>query len=733
MSTESANAGTGSGSWWITALFALTSLVGASLLFVVQPMIARLVLPHFGGSATVWSTSSLFFQLLLLVGYIYVHVSSRLLGPRFQPLLHLVLLLLPLAVLPVALPAVGANASESPVLWLLRTLTLTIGLPFAVICTTGPLLQLWYSWTSGRRADDPYFLFATGNLGSFGGLLAYPFLVEPFLTLEQQRLGWSTGFVVFMLLMATCGTTAVAAARRRTLPTTTASNAPLTVLSAKSVWVWLGLAFIPSTLMLGVTAHLSTDVAAVPLLWVVPLAIYLATFVVAFARTARTVSRAWHRATVATAVVAALAAVLGPVLPIWVLIGADLALLFTAAYTAHAELAARRPPAQFLTAFYIVVAAGGALGGVLNGLVAPVAFNWVWEYPIAVVLAAALTILRAGGPWRLLVKRYHPLFARALEFAFILLALRAAYALSTIDLLMTGWGALILLALWSLIGVAVSGRSAAAAVAVASFMLLPIVFSDSVLVRDRSFYGAYTVREDSGVRILAHGTTVHGQQSVGDRAGEPSTYYARSGPVGDTLSVIPAPQNIAVVGLGVGTIAAYGKPGQSLTFFEIDPDIVDIASDPSLFTYISDSSADTQFVLGDGRVQLVEEASGSYDVLFLDAFTSDAIPIHLLTVEAFATYADVLADGGTMLVHVSNRVFNLEPVVSAAADDLGWSVAVGTGSADLETGATQSEWIAMSADPAIIGELLDRGNWRSPEARRVRWTDDFSSVLTVIR
>ncbi|MHA6509623.1 spermidine synthase [Tessaracoccus sp. Y1736] len=710
--------------------------MGASLLFVVQPMVARLVLPQFGGSATVWSTSSLFFQVVLLIGYIYAHISTQKLGPRLQPLLHVGLVLLPLMVLPVALAGGGPPTDASPILRLLWILALTIGLPFAVVSTTGPLLQRWYSWTVGHRAEDPYFLFATSNLGSFVGLLAYPFVVEPLLTLDQQRLGWSFGYGVFMVLMI--GSGAVALVNRSPhLPIR--AQKELAVASAREriparqVLIWLALAFIPSSLMLGVTAHISTDVAAVPLLWVVPLSIYLATFVVAFARSSRHVSPRWQVASAAAAVVALLAWFPSGGLPIWLLIVLNLAVLAVASSTAHAMLASRRPPTAHLTFYYIVVAVGGALGGLLNGVVAPLLFNAVWEYPLILVATIVLALPQTRPSLGVLSRRYHPAFVRFLEVGgtlAILLVLSVGGARSI------GWQPWLVSVVpvgWIAAGVLFSRRPLATMVAALVFLLIPSLTGGEILVRDRSFYGAYTVRERDGWRLFSHGTTLHGQQALGERRSEPSTYYARGGPVGDAYSVLEGASDIAAVGLGVGTLAAYGEPDQRLTFFEIDPDVIEVASNPDLFTFLSESLAAVDFVVGDGRLRIEEQRDASYDMVVLDAFTSDAIPVHLLTQDAFESYGRVLKEDGLLLVHVSSRVFDLEPVVAAGADTLGWEAVLGRGELDDETGATLSEWVALSADGAKLDSLLADDKWRSIDDRRVVWTDNFSSIVTVLR
>lgn len=727
---------------WTTGLFAATSLLGAALLFVVQPLVARLVLPHFGGSATVWSTSSLFFQVLLLLGYVYAHLSTVGLGRRRQPMMHLAVLLLPLVALPVALPDnLRPDPSASPIAWLLLTLAMTIGLPFAVISTTGPLLQRWYSWTNSRRADDPYFLFATSNLGSFGGLLAYPFIVEPLLTVDQQRVWWSWGFVGFLVLMGTCA--AVARQSNRTegpsqqrsssvAAPRQADPAPPTPVTGRTVAAWLGLSFLPSTLMLGVTAHISTDVAAIPLMWVVPLAIYLATFVVAFARKSRVVPLGWSRASGLFALGAGVLWVLGGGVHMGIAIVVDLGLLVTAAFAAHARLATMRPDPAHLTFFYLVVAAGGALGGLLNGVIAPLAFNWVWEYPLAVVAAALLGIGHSLPVSRLIARRYHPAFVILVEGCLgLLAAVFAGWALAR-----QGGGVLLTVAVVVIalvIGWLVSRRPVSAALAVAVLVVLPAVLGDPVILRERSFYGSYTVREADGVRTFTHGTTLHGEQALGDSALTPLSYYAKSGPVGSMFETVEDPESIGVVGLGVGTLAAYGRPGQSMTFFEIDPLVVSVATDPNLFTFLSESKADIGHVVGDGRLTLAERPPGSLDVLVLDAFSSDAIPVHLLTAEAFDGYARVLREGGLLMVHISNRVFDLEPVVAAGADRLGWQAAVAVDDGSVESGKVPTRYVALSSDTDVIDRLIAHdAMWRLPTDRRVRWTDDFASVLRVL-
>jgi hypothetical protein len=705
-------------------------------------MIARLVLPHFGGAATVWSTTSLFFQLVLLTGYLYAHLGTNRLGIRTQAWLHVVVLLVPLVALPVSLPESPAPLTgENPALALLTVLTLAIGLPFAVISTSGPLLQRWYSWTSGPRAHDPYFLYAASNVGSFVGLLAYPLAIEPLMTLDQQRMAWSIGFCVAAALLLACAVAAVQSRHRKSrLPSAAMATAPTPERSHSSAGrpsrrqqvTWFLLAFLPSTLMLGVTAHISTDIAAIPLMWVVPLALYLGTFTVAFSRTGRLVSQRMIRWAVGLAAAAVLTAKLGSVLPVAALIGLQLVMFTTVALAAHSRLAAARPAAKYLTQFYLVVAVGGAAGGILNGLVAPVLFDRVWEYPLALFGSMLVGVgLDRPGSSRLEL-RYG---RRAAGVLWGLIWVLVSVPVLGLALLTARDG--LLLAVVTLAVITATGWVAARrplpllAALVVVTATLTVVAEGGDLERSRTFYGAYRVKSDDGTHMLVHGTTVHGTQRSGPAADEPTTYYARSGPLGAVFEGT-TPGRVAVVGMGAGTIAAYGSPHQTMTFYEIDPEIVRLANDPRYFTYLTDSPARIETVVGDGRLQLGKAPTGAFDLIVLDAFSSDSIPVHLLTEEAFATYADKLAPGGVLAVHISNRVFDLEPVVANAADRLGWPAALGAGQAT-QHGATSAVWIALSPNQSKVNALATSSGWRPLADRRVRWTDNYSSVLNVLK
>lgn len=710
-------------------LFTAAAFFGASLLFVVQPLVAKMILPSFGGSATVWSTSSLFFQVLLLAGYLYTHWSTRRLGPRWQPRAHWVVLVLPLVALPLALPSQTAPpADASPTLWLLRVLVLMIGMPFLVLSTTGPLLQRWYAWTNGPRARDPYFLFAASNLGSFGGLLAYPFLVEPHLSITQQRWSWSLGFAVFAVLVAGCG---FVVARGGALSSVAEAERITPNPTRRLVITWAALAFLPSSLMLAVTAHLSTDVAAIPLLWVLPLAIYLATFVGAFARSGRSTPIGVTRLATSLAFVSALLVLSKIEVPVVLSITVHLTTLAAVGYAAHARLAATRPEPDHLTGFYVVVAIGGAVGGLLNGLVAPLLFNRVWEYGFTLAAVPLLLIGFTHLPdW--LTRRYHSAFTMT-AVTLLLFPMGAILALSLSAL--AGWSTLLTVIGIIACGIVGWGLSRApiplSVFLIVGFLAVGLSAQAASVATERTFFGSYQVLDRPGERVLTHGTTKHGVQlTAPGQQRTPTAYYARTGPLGAVFEAWGA-KDVGVVGLGAGTMAAYGEPGQRMTFFEIDGEIADLAADPDVFSFVEDSSADIDIQVGDGRLLLDEQSDDSYDVLVLDAFSSDAIPVHLLTREALSGFADKVRDGGALVVHISNRVFDLEPVLAAAEQDLGWHAAIGQGGSG--PGATKSRWVVLTPDEAAADSLRSRDGWRALDhSRLVHWTDDYSSIISVL-
>jgi len=731
----------------VTAFFAATVFLGAALLFLVQPMFARMVLPLLGGSPSVWNTAMVFFQAVLLAGYGYVHLSTTRLGVRRQAMVHLALLALPIVLLPITLPRDWSPpVQQSPVFWLLALLAVSVGLPFFVVSTTGPLLQKWFASTRARAASDPYFLYAASNLGSMLGLLSYPFLLEPSLRLADQSRLWAVGYGLLVAFAVVCAFAVWRAPRSSESvlepthgPDRAASSLAEVTVYRRVRWVLLALA--PSSLMLGVTTHLTSDIAAIPLLWVVPLAIYLLTFTLVFApRTLiprNLVLRVlpWTLVPIAVAVVTR-------VYVVWLLVPLHLLMQLCATLACHGELANDRPSTRHLTEFYLWLAVGGVLGGVFNALIAPRIFTSVTEYPLALVMIALL-----APPLRPLESDRK---SRTLDVAIPLgLALIIAGVVTTARWrgYTVAFPEMVLLTLGLVIPLfSFARRPLRFGLGLAVLLLgLPILYSDRgrELHAERSFFGVHRVLVDPvhHLRCLVHGTTVHGAQSLDPaRRDEPAGYYHRKGPMADVFRSLRARvqgARIAVAGLGAGTLAAYGEPGQDWTFYEIDPVVERIARDPRWFTYLRDARARTRVVLGDARLSLARAADQRYDLLVLDAYSSDAIPIHLVTCEALRLYLDRLAPHGVLAFHISNRYFDLAPVVGRLAADANLACRMrvdAISAADRSWGATSSRYVVMAREPGDLGALATDPRWRSlgADSSVALWTDDFASPLSVL-
>ncbi len=712
------------------ALFAITIFLAAALLFIVEPMFARMVLPRLGGAPAVWNTAMVFYQAALLVGYGGAHLIATRLSPRRQALFLVALMGSAFLLLPVGIGAGWTPPVErNPIPWLLLVMTATVGLPFFALSTLSPLLQRWFA---SCGAKNPYWLYAASNAGSLIGLLAYPVVIEPMSGLRAQSWWWSAGYVALAALVAVC---AVVLWRR-------GRDVPVATTAEPIVWGrrlrWVALAFAPSSLMLSVTTHLSMEVAAMPLLWVVPLAIYLVTFILVFAQ------RQWlkpHWMTVALPLV---------VLPLTVmygmrvghsvvLVGAwNLLALFIGAMVCHGQLAADRPPAERLTEFYWWVSVGGVLGGVFNALLAPVLFRWVIEYPVSVALVCLLVSRIERPRWS--------------DFAWPAGLGVGGWALGEWvrqwPAEMAGYAILIKLAVPAAVVFMLRKRSLRFGLAVAALFAAATWLPGErarVLALERSFFGVHRVRKDVADRFhrLEHGTTLHGIQNMeADQRREPLGYYSRIGPIGHLFAAWrrtgrPMPK-VGAVGLGAGAVAAYAAPGETWTFFEIDPVVERIARDPRLFTYLADCRGQVRVMLGDARLSL-ERSPERFDVLVLDAYSSDAIPMHLLTREAARLYLDRLERDGWLIFHFSNRHLKLEPVIAALARDAGLSCRVqeqDTVSAENRArGVFVSSWAVMCREEAYLGPLLTDLRWRKPEQNRHTriWTDDYASILSVWR
>jgi hypothetical protein len=704
-------------------LFVATTFGSAGLLFLSEPMVGKLLLPVFGGAPGVWNTCMVFFQALLLAGYLYTHWSLRVLGIRRQMLVHGALLVLSLAALPLALPAwAGNNSAGQPLLRLLVLLAVVVGAPFFVLSTSGPLLQRWFANTRHPHAKRPYFLYAAGNLGSFLALLSYPFVVEPLTSLRQQGRIWSTLYVGLVTLVAMC---MIVAYRQPVTPQET-TQAPSPSWRQRGLWVFY--AFIPSSLLLGITAKVTVDIAAVPLLWIIPLALYLLTFVVAFG-VARAGSLAKKIAPLAAAGLGgSLVLLVMPFRLTGVAAASVYFVLFALiALVAHSRLATERPDPACLTEFYVWVAIGGVLGGVFNSLVAPVIFNDLFELPLVLALAifAVVDIRKVRG----ITKRDSLLAFTTCVIFLVILATVVTPSRSLPLILAVGAGYLLF-----------RYSPVAFGLGLMSLFLVPVLQTThrSALLTKRTFYGVVKIREADGMRTLLHGTTVHGSQYIApEKAQEPTTYYDRRGPLGDIMSrcrAITGCQQIAGVGEGTGTIAAYGEPGGTLTFYEIDPLIDVIASQSQYFSYISKSKAKVRTVIGDGRLSL-DRTTDAYDILVLDAFSSDSIPTHLLTREALQLYQRRLTEHGLLAVHISNRNLNLEPVLAAATHDQDLHALTRF---EQHTPASsnpyRSHWVVLAKHAADIEPLHQQPGWRTLNGQGTRvWTDDYSNILDILQ
>jgi hypothetical protein len=718
------------------ALFSVTIFLGSSLLFLVQPMFAKVALPWLGGSPSVWNTCILFFQTTLLLGYLYAHLSTRWLGVRRQIYCHVVLVLAPLIVLPLTAGGGPPPVSANPVWWLLRTMTVTVGLPFFVVSTSAPLLQRWFATLPGDSARDPYFLYSASNLGSMIALLGYPLVLEPIVGTQQQMWLWSSGYLLLIALTAACAVFVRALAGP--LHTAEASDEVMgpEAISGRTPIVWMVLSFVPSSLLLGVTTHISTDIAAVPLLWVLPLTLYLATFVLAFAKR-EVVPHRWLVRGLPALILCCLLTILLNIQMSW-LIPLHVVTFFGVAMVCHRELAHRRPPARRLTEFYLWMSFGGMLGGVFNTLLAPQLFSGILEYPLLLAVAA---LVRPSPDYRR---------SRADSWG-VLVVLPVLVLLFCLGL--WGIGAFpsgvtirsLLLQLAILLSVAYMGANRPQAFGAMALLFVCAIAlgrpssSGTVLFAARSFFGVHRVVDapDQTYHLLQHGSTTHGRQqmSAGNRC-DPTGYYHPSSPIGQLIAVRTGRlDNVAVVGLGSGAMACYAESDRPWTFYEIDPLVEQIARNPRYFTYLQNSPGRLNVVLGDARVSLQRAADQAYDLIVLDAFSSDAIPIHLLTQEAVRLYFSRLRPGGVVAVHISNRYLNLEPILAALAKRDGLSALASLDDRLSETeagvGKLASRWVMLARSDEPLSRLAGRPGWRAPrvDARAPAWTDDYSNIL----
>ncbi|TAJ73251.1 MAG: spermidine synthase [Phenylobacterium sp.] len=730
------------------ALFALTVFTSAALVFLVQPMVAKLVLPLLGGSPSVWNTSMAFFQLALLAGYFYAHLLQRIPSVRGQAVAHVAALLVAAIALPLRVNELaGPPSSQHPNLWLLAVLGLSIGAPFAILSATAPLVQAWHARTIGAaEGKEPYALYAASNFGSLIALLAYPVVVEPLTTLAGQRYGWSAGYGLFILVI---GTLALAVIRVRSAAVQKVrATAPAPAWRERLAWV--ALAAIPSSLMLGVTTHITTDVASAPFLWVVPLALYLVTFIVAF-QEKPSISPALTLTLQAAAVAACVALLPFKATTFAVQLPLHLMAFFLTALMCHQRLVARRPDPAHLTEFYLCLSLGGVVGGAFNAFLAPVIFNDVWEYPIVLALSC---LARPWGDlnriprwsWAMLTVGVLAAVATPIAVTFASNRLTTESVVGTFD-----QSELFDMAMKTLLVLAVLAAFMVRRHALLFFAILSVLSYAAETAADRtdtqaswrSFFGVLKRSETyvpsiGQVKMLAHGTTLHGAQAQDPRYRcRPMVYYTPSTPIGQVFTAkqkISSALRIGAVGLGTGSVAAYVRPGDHLTFFEIDPLVVKISTDPRNFTYTTEcAQSPVDYVIGDARLTVARQPAGSFDILLIDAFSSDAVPAHLLTVEAVRGYLTKLKPDGILILHLSNRNLDLmHPAQAVARAAGGWSLAQNyEAPKDDPEGTWESseDAVIVAKNRAALEGFMTTRKWRWGDPFKARpWTDDYTNL-----
>lgn len=816
-------------------LFALTLFTSAALLFLIEPMIAKMILPRFGGTPAVWITCMVFFQAALLAGYGYAHLATKWLGLRRQAALHILWLLLPAVSLPIGVAAAWSPQGEENPTWkLLGLLVVSIGLPFFVVATSAPLLQKWFAGTGHPAGRDPYFLYAASNLGSMLALLSYPVLVEPSLTLHIQGWLWAAGYAVLAVLTLSCIWFVYKSPSANDVSAKIAEEMDTTWghLENELNWPrrlrWIALAFVPSSLMLGLTTYESTDIAPIPLIWVVPLAIYLLSFILVFSRLPGWIHSGFRWA-LPVLVLVLLFMMLSGIHPSYVkMIPIHLVVFFVAAMACHGELARTRPSPTHLTEFYLWMSFGGVLGGLFNALVAPNVFQSVQEYPLAMVLAV---MLMPG-----LLGNQNSNLSRALDFAIPLLVGGMALGMfcffdhsngeetkgwKTLDWLLGCWQSLtnsfgmkdietspydirsiLQFGIPVIICYACIPRPVRCGLA-AGALLLAFAYSPAsnnyVLHQERNFFGVLKVKldkenprvldfdgEEIGVNYLQfhellHGTTLHGTQLssssrdeislcsamlspttfeqalVAQAAGrqfwadltrQPKSYYHPGSPVAELFRAfngILKKKELAIIGLGTGTLLTYGEPGQKITVFDINPAVVRIAENPSYFTFAALCRADPwpdgrhfRLVMGDARLSLEHEEDGRFGIMMVDAFSSDAIPVHLITREAIQLYLKKLTPHGIIALHISNRYLNLEPVAAVLARNLNLVAITRSdeyGEDYGELGKASSTWVLLAREEGDLYPLAENPEWRSFSDNEVGplWTDDFSNIWSIFK
>ncbi len=746
MPSDTTSQSSGARNTLVLVVYTVAIFTSALLLFSVQPLFTKMVLPRLGGSPAVWSVAMVFFQSLLLGGYAYAHYLMTLKSRTVPVVIHLLLLIAALFTLPLSIASGwGEPPASGYAFWLLGLFAASIGLPFFALAANNPMLQAWFVRTGHPDGPDPYFLYASSNIGSFLALLSYPVLFEPIFSLQTQNVIWTGGYALLIVLIAACGVLLL-----RSPPMTVAAigasegDAPAPTWPVRLRWIFL--AAVPSGLLIAVTAHISTDVAAAPLLWVLPLSLYLLTWVLVFQ--SRPLLPHWLMLMLQPIAIAGVMVLLvvGGEQNLLLTLGGHQLCFFIIAMACHGELARTRPAARYLTGFYVALSFGGMVGGLFAGLIAPYAFSWIAEYPILLALAALCRPAGASA-WR----GGFALWLLVVVAGFVLIGLSyregsVTEFLETNRVWMVAAFACVMMALavlWK-----ISRWSVAALVALGLILIRVYPADDGRVETVRSFFGVHkiVVTSNGQYHVLMHGTTSHGAEKFLNDDGtpikgrpEPISYYHKDGGIGRAVAAIRerkgGPIRVAVIGLGAGTLACQSVPGEDWKYFEIDQTMVDTARDPKYFTYVSACDPNMKPVIGDARLTFAKEPDGAYDLIIVDAYSSDAIPIHLATEEAMAIYKAKLAPQGAVLMHVSNRHLELASVVVGIAEEndlKSWVFNEDSGR-DAEYIFTTN--VVISAhEEADVGKLASDEKWvltEATEGQRV-WTDDYSNVLGAV-
>ncbi|GGI91451.1 fused MFS/spermidine synthase [Legionella impletisoli] len=698
-------------------LFPIALFLSASLLFVIQPIAAKVLLPVYGGSPAVWTVCMLFFQGLLLISYAYAWGLSRLKGLHSWKIIHGIIGGLSLFYLPIKI--IPGLESSIPELQILQTLVRELGLPLLIIGASAPLLQYAYSLTEGKRAADPYYLYVASNFGSLLALLSYPWLIERYFNIPKQFNGWTFFYLGYfgLLLLLLFGI------RYKNPPSIIKTTSSATW---RQKFTWVALSFIPCSLMLGVTFFITTDLAATPLLWIIPLALYLLSFIITFARRP-IISHSWVSRNVLFVLIFPILGFIGgsALLPVILLMAFHLAGFFMLALLCHGELFHRRPQASLLTTFYFCLALGGVLAGLFNALLAPILFSYPYEYPLVMLL----------GVFWLPIKHEKPEWITP-TLVFILVSIHVL-------LPMEGWLAWLkrydvfeLIALSILVIWPRSTRALFISLLILFFFIfMPWFKSHEILVQKRNFYGIKQVSAHQGIHSLISQNTVHGFQVMGkDELNGSVAYYGAVLPVMRAIQSQQPTIRAMVLGLGSGIMACQLRKEDELVMVEIDQQVIEIAKNPALFTYLTQCKPKAKIIQADGRLAAEQARDGYFDVIAIDVFNSDAIPIHLLTQEALDTYVKKIKPGGVILFNISNRHLNLLPVLTAAGRTKDLIVLHKFQPALNRLGQLSSEWVMLTMNEAIAFQLMNKEGWRFvTDDNMVHWTDDYSNIIPLLK